>query len=636
MKSWWLGCLALWLGSVEAASLSWQELRSGNLYLQTSSGGPRTLVSQPAWQAAANREQLYLLDGTGRLQQQVDITAAQVSGHVQLPLAASPLDYRLDVPGYSFRSYRLVHDAATRAQFEPAKLHLTADVERGVELYFRVGAGEQAILNGKYQGGVDGLTAQAEGSEVSLRLQLQRHARYSDFDRLVLPVADHDRIFKLQLIGSGKTSFWLDGTANLFAQDPAQLHPLQQAPGQVALRLRQDSPGPTPRLGLGLPYAEIPPLLRKDFASLQPQGAGLYSFTDILNRAPGRELKVRQDYRQRFALDVDMTLFAGSGRRALLGADPDSQRAVTAWLDATRTLNGGLHYLSFADEPNLNYPGYGAFARYFAAMLAEVKAVPWAREAGVRIAVPASSRFVDGPFSENAAQRRGLDWARQLLQEHVSDIDAIAWHQWMIRDLLATRRYRDDILAAADLVGRDEQGRPRKALLLDQTNISSGDSLSPYEQDTWYAAQWWAGVAIASAQDGLLDLVSWFQLADEDSYPKGLWRASGDSFAAKPVAQAWSFVREHWLERVVGLDNDAFEVDALAMSGPQQLSILGVNKAPRLQQVTLAAAPANCRSGTLELLLPEGPRQADFSCSGVQLSFALPPGALFALTWSRP
>ncbi|KTT28976.1 hypothetical protein RSA46_12145 [Pseudomonas oryzihabitans] len=636
MKALLLSSLALWLGGAQAASMSWQELRSGNLYLQTATGDALTVDWRPAWQAAANREQLYLLDGSGHLQQQLDIAADQTRGSARLALPASPLDYRFDVPGYSFRNYRLTHDAATKAQFEPAKLHLTADVAPGVELYFKVGAGEHAVLNGKYQGGVEALVVQPQNGVTGARLPLQRHARYRDFDWLELPVAAQDRVFKLRLIGSGKVSFWLDGTANLFAQDPAQLHPLQQAPGQVDLRLRQDSPGPTPRLGVGLPYAQIPPPLRKDFADLGVQGAGLYSFADVLNRAPQRELEVRQDYRQRFDLDFDVTLLASSGRQAVLEADPQTGLALTRWLEDTRALKGGLHYLSFADEPNLNYPSYAAFSRYFGTMLSQVKAVSWAHAVGVRIAMPASAQFINGPFCDDAASRRGLDWARSLLKEHGPDIDAIAWHRWMLRDLLATRRYRDEIQAAAELVGRDDQGRPRKALLLDQTNISSGDSLSPYEQDTWYAAQWWAAVAIASGQDGLLSLVSWFQLADEDDYPKGLWHNTGTSFAAKPIGRAWTFVRQHWLERVVGLDNDAFEVDALAMSAPHRQGIVGVNKAQRLQQVTLAPAPPHCTSATLELLLPEGPQRSAVSCTAERLTFELPPNALFSLDWSTP
>mgnify|MGYP002040710674 CR=1 FL=1 len=120
----------------------------------------------------------------------------------------------------------------------------------------------------------------------------------------------------------------------------------------------------------------------------------------------------------------------------MLAADSQSFAGLDAWLaDSVRLGNQGLHYLAFADEPNLNYPSYAVFASYFGRMLEHVKANPEARAAGVRIAMPVSSRLLDGPFRIGAGQRRGIDWARQLLVAHGADIDAMAWHEWMVRDL---------------------------------------------------------------------------------------------------------------------------------------------------------------------------------------------------------
>jgi len=157
-------------------------------------------------------------------------------------------------------------------------------------------------------------------------------------------------------------------------------------------------------------------------------------------------------------------------------------------------------------------------------MARQVRSDPANAKAGVRIAMPATSRFVNGPFADNAVDKRGIDWARRLLAESGEQIDALAWHEWMIRDLLATRVYRDSVRRAAELVGLDAKGRPRKALLLDQTNLSSGSSLSPYDQETHFASLWWTSVVINSAQDGLLDMLNWFQAADEPTYPKGMVR----------------------------------------------------------------------------------------------------------------
>src|SRR5690606_14818201 len=124
----------------------------------------------------------------------------------------------------------------------------------------------------------------------------------------------------------------------------------------------------------------------------------------------------RRFYQQRYPITQDITLLSGTGRRSVLAADRTSDDGLDAWLTATRELGGkALHYLAFADEPNLNYSDYASYRRYFQAMLERVQRFPGAREAGVRIAMPASSNLVNGPFHEGSRQRIGLDWSRRLL-----------------------------------------------------------------------------------------------------------------------------------------------------------------------------------------------------------------------------
>src|SRR5690606_5426120 len=145
-------------------------------------------------------------------------------------------------------------------------------------------------------------------------------------------------------------------------------------------------------------------------------------------------------------------------------------------------------------------------------------------------------------------------------------MDALAWHEWRVRDLLATGRNRQSVAAAARRVGLDDHGRPRTKLLLDRDNVVCGAVLSPGEQVRHFAALWWASVVINSSQDGLLELLSWLQAADEPDYPKGMLRMDeSGSFQPKPVAQAQALIARHWLPQVQELANDAFEVDALAL-----------------------------------------------------------------------
>ena len=623
--------------SVHAAPMRWADIRDGSLYLQTDRPDTLTVRWAPAWQADANEERLYLLDGQGKLQGERLIAASETRGSQSWPLAPGAASYQLEIPGYSFRRYQVEHDARTVALFAPAKVHFSAETRDGDELFFKVAAGEHAILAGKFHGGVSALQAQRVGDGKQLSLSLKPYRAYWQFDQVALPVAQDDQVWRLRLQGSGKVAFWLDGSANLFAQNPQQLKPLREDDGQTRLTLHKKLLGPTPNLGIALPYVMPPPSSYAVLDALKPQAATYYSFVDITAKNPHYEDAFRQLYQDRFGITQDITLLAGSQRQADLRADTTSNAGLDAWLAATRALGGkGTHYIGFADEPNLNYPDYASYQSIFNSMARQVRSNPDNAKAGVRIAMPATSRLINGPFADNAADKRGIDWAKRLLAESGDKVDAFAWHEWMVRDLLATRVYRDSVRRAADLVGLDAQGRPRKALLLDQTNMSSGSSLSPYDQETHFASLWWTSVVINSAQDGLLEMLSWFQAADEPNYPKGMLRVHGDDrFELKPVGLAQQFIQQHWLHDVMWLQNDAFEVDVLAMAEESKRSLLGVNKSKRQHRVGLTGTTCPLTNGSLRYFGADNrSRDAPFNCQDGRVSFDLPGETLFALSWS--
>lgn len=629
--------LLLCCGLAGAAQLRWPDIRDGSLYLTPGQTDRLRLDWVGAWQSEANPEQVFLLDGQGRLAARRDIAADESRGEQLWPLATGHGSYRLDIPGYSFRRYRPAFSDSTQAQFAPARLHVSLQVEAGTQFYFQVNAGERAILAGKYHGGVSGLRAVRLDDGQALSLALAAQPAYWQYAQVSLPTSPRPQVWRLELQGSGKAAFWLDGTANLFAQRVADLQPLQQQPGRVDLRLGQQRLGPTAKLGLNLPYLLPPVASHPILDALRPRAAGFYSFVDVLARQPDYETAFRQLYRERFGIQDDITLLAATGRRADLRDDSVSRQGLEAWLAASVGLGGaGRHYIAFADEPNLNYASYDDFRAFFQQRLKQVEDYAGAREAGVRIAMPASSRLVNGPLADLSRERRGLDWARRLLDEFGPRIDALAWHEWMVRDLLATRVYRDTVRQAAALVGTDARGRPRKALLLDQTNLSSGSTLSLYEQDGHYAALWWASVAINASADGLLDMLNWFQAADEPEYPKGMLQVlDPQRFVLKPVGLAQQFIQQHWLDEVLQLSNDAFEVDALAMARGPARSVLGVNKSERVQRVWFDAGDPQCPARpVLTLFGPDHqPRQAELACRDGRLGFELPGQTLFALSW---
>ncbi|WP_330207005.1 hypothetical protein [Pseudomonas sp. AM14(2022)] len=620
-----------------AASMRWGEIRDGSLYLQTDRPDTVTVRWTPAWQADANEEHLYLLDGQGKLQGERLIKASETRGTQSWALLPGAASYRLEIPGYSFRNYRVEHDEHTVALFEPAKVHFSAQTQNGDELYFKVAPGEHAVLAGKFHGGVNALQAQRVGDDKPLTLTLKPYRAYWQFDQLALPVSEREQVWRLRLQGSGKAAFWLDGTANRFAQTPQQLKPVREESGQIHLTLHDKILGRTPDLGIALPYVMPPASSHAVLDALKATAASYYSFVDVTAKNPHFEDAFRKAYQERFGIRQDITLLAGSQRQADLRADVQSNGGLDAWLAGTRALGGkGTHYIGFADEPNLNYSSFEQYRAIFASMARQVRSDPANARAGVRIAMPASSRLVNGPFADNAADKRGIDWARRLLGESAEQIDALAWHEWMIRDLLATRVYRDSVHRAAELVGLDAHGQPRKALLLDQTNMSSGSSLSPYDQETHYASLWWASVVINASQDGLLTMLNWFQAADEPQYPKGMIRVLGDErFELKPVGLAQQFIAQHWLHQVLWLENDGFEVDVLAMAGDEQRGLLGVNKGTRLQRVDLSGAKCPLNNGALRYFGTDNrSRDAPFACRDGRVSFDLPGETLFALSWS--
>jgi len=620
-----------------AAPMQWGDIRDGSLYLQADRPDTVTVRWVPAWQAEANEEHIYLLDGQGKLQGERLIKASETRGSQSWPLLPGAVSYRLEIPGYSFRSYRVEHDDKTVALFSPAKVHFSVETGNGDELFFQVAPGEHAVLNGKYHGGVSALQAQRMDDGQQRSLALKPYRAYWQFDQVALPVSDQPQVWRLRLQGSGKAAFWLDGTANLFAQNPQQLQPLREEPGQVRLTLHDKVLGRTPDLGIALPNLMPPAASHAALDALKPSAASYYSYVDVTSKNTRVADPVRQLYQTRFGIRQDITLLAGTGRQANLRADVQSNNGLEAWLAGTRALGGqGTHYIGFADEPNLNYSSYEDYRAIFVSMARQVRSDPANAKAGVRIAMPASSRFINGPFTRNAADKRGIDWARRLLSESADQVDALAWHEWMIRDLLATRVYRDNVRRAADLVGLDAKGQPRKALLLDQTNLSSGSALSPYDQETHYTALWWASVVINASQDGLLSMLNWFQAADEPPYGKGMVRIHDDGrFELKPVGLAQQFIARHWLPQVLQLDNDAFEVDVLAMAGDTQRALLGVNKGTRLQRVDLSGAKCPLNQSALRFFGADNrSRDIPFACENGRVRFELPGQTLFALNWS--
>lgn len=621
--------LGLCIAQVQAASL--EGIRDGVVHVQGKGTLDLHLEWQNAWQAEAHAERLTLQTGAGVSTDLITIPAEQTRGARSWSLSDGATGYRLEVPGYSFRHYRIRSDSAAGFVFEPAKVHFTLETPHSnLRLYFRIPGGAEAWLGGKHHGGVHTLRARRLSDDLIVEQALTAHDVYPRFDRRALPRASEDQLWELTLVGSGKAAFWLDGTENLFAPAPEALF----TPTYPALELTWDARdnvlGPLPKLGAAMPYAPAPESAAPVIEKLGLQAANYYTFVDVLPAGADKEANFRDSYANRYNIRDDITLVAATGRTAVMSDSSATLSALDSWLSKVLPrLGSGNHYLAFADEPNLNYSDYASFERYFASMAS--KARVRAAELGQRllIAAPASSRFVNGPTTDNAAERRGLLWAEQLLSRYDHLIDGIAWHEWQVRDLRATHHYRDAVRAALKLVGQHADGRPRKALLLTQTNPSSGNALSVYDQNTQYAALWLAGAALNASAEGMLDMFLWFKAVDDPDFPKGLLTTD---LKFKQAGEAMAFLTSAWRGDVLASPTQHLEVDALVIRDGTQYRMLGVNKGRHPLQLKVATEAGRCSSGqTARLLSASGESTLASRCEGTYHRLDVPAETLFIL-----
>lgn len=636
-----LGCGLLSAG-VYAGSLPWQNLRDVTLFILPQQPTQLSLSWSDAWQAEAHTDRYFLQDAKGNLLAQQYLDSTSITGSASYALKADG-PYQLTIPGYSFRNFRMdVANSLVLLQPPKGRLALTSRQPNST-LYFRTRTGVKNVLGGRYQdGGIVALEAKrlSDGQRVRLTLN-QQYDKGFYFDQVTLPDSGQEDTWQLTLIGQGKAAFWLDGSSNLFAASEEELTALRLLPGQVRLTLGSKLLGPTPKLGMAqFDPNQLPASIQAGLQSTQPRFSANYAFYDVLNRNPTHFEAAIQGM-QKMGVKDSLTLLGGTGAQGamfrVLTASQEVKTGLAAWIKLRiRQQNGGLHYISFADEPNLNYPDYATYQRYFREMAQWVRNYPGAYKAGIRIAVPASSLFIDGPSSSNSSARKGADWTRRLLQDNPGLIDAIAWHEWdHSKNLLSTRWYRYSLQQTVKLVGTDDQGRPKLPLFIDQTNIGSGNSTSPYDQNTFYAGLWWMSVVINSSQDGWLSGLAWFLSIDDENHQKGVVRYDSGKLSMRPVAGTMAFIARHWGNTVQALDNTAFDVDAMAMtSADNQQIILGVNKAARQQQVSLSGLKS-CSPDAIQLTLltASGEQPHALTCQANTAQFTLPPQSIFAMSW---
>ncbi|WP_250654725.1 hypothetical protein [Alkalimarinus coralli] len=606
--------ILLWVPHVEAAY--WGSLRDGVLHVSQQQSKERSIPV--SWKgtniADAQNETLYWSSPKGMLLQRVAIPFSQPSGGTNLTIPAVKGDYRLDIPGYSFRKYVVNVPNTLPSVFEPAKLHFSAEVPNTVKLYFQVPANKRFILAGKDHGGVDRLEIVNLTSHEEKVLSLKDYGQlYSSYDQVEVAASPEASIWQLTLKGGGKAAFWLDHIPNLFALDPKELFVPTLEEGQVDISIEGVVAGDMPKIGAALDFSRPPASADAIFDKLKLGSANYYFYEDILSSDIAKDNSFLEYYEQKLGLDNYISILAKTGRRSTISDADDTADFLTRYLKSHRGENGfSFPYLAIADEPNLNYGSYNQFEKDFVAIASTLKNHPEPSVSSIQMAVPQSSRFVNGPTRSDSDERIGADWAERLLQGHPDLVDSISWHQWLVRDLVATEQYKSTVLKARELDRQypAKSGLPRP-LILAQTNISSGNNLSHYEQNTFFAGLWLASVVANASSSGQLSQLNWFKIADDGVWNKGLIAIEGAQFKLKPVAHIMAMINEMWLPKVmdVKFSQPSVEFELLPTSRPDtgEVNMLGVNKSKRQY---VAKISVNCKllscdgepSGTLRTI----------------------------------
>ena len=588
-------CFCCILSSV-AFSQTWPNVRDGVIYVKNTPAAVETrntiaISWSDAWISESQEDHVYLQDPNGILMGRLAFNEENTPGKFFFDLIEKG-DYRLEVAGANYRNVTVSVRDDVATVFEPVKVHKSISLPKSGKMFFQVPKKHAFRFLGKRYGSVSKFYVESLTSKKRYKLSLNKQTHYWQFNHLDIPATDKDEVYEVTWNGSGKVSFWLDDIPNIFALKKEHLFLPVLSMGSAKVQISNEIVGDTPDIGAALPYVYPPKESWSAIESWKLQSANYYFFADDLKSSPKRDMPFIDLYENTFDIKMSNSILANTGRNTVLTSTKTIKSRLSGYFKDRHSLSLlSNNFVALADEPNLNYSNYEHFEKYFSSLASYIKNHPDPMVASTKLAVPQSSRFLNGPTRKGAEERIGIHWAEKLISNYGQWIDAISWHEWLVRDLIDTGRYTDAVVQANALVEQySEKLGNSTALIIGQTNISSGLSLSPYEQDTFFAALWWTSVVIKSSLPGKLDQIMWFKAADDPVYKKGLISVTKNGYIHKPVSDAMQFINSHVYPFVMNITNENPDIDMLTtLSADKKTAfILGVNKSRRDMRVDIA------------------------------------------------
>ena len=598
----------LLLISINSFGYNYESLRDGKIYIRGGSNETITISYQEVWQASTHKDYVYLQSPTGELLETTELGFSDLNGDFTYSLNAGPGDYIITFPSYTYRAFTVTIPNNIKSVYEPPKFYMNCYVSNGFdEFYFYVPATTSSfkILGRKdLNSNADTLTLYDQNNEFVTALYLPEHsysgayAPYNSYQEN----SPHSGFWKISIEHGSyneKVAFWLDDIPNYFCVDTAYYFIPVTDTGYSSIYASNIAGGAAIIGGAlgGNPVQEI--MDNVEFMGLESNNY----YIDQNYREPVNDNADPNNFNWpafNWADDYRIGVYTGSpynlemvsifAPAEWLGSPVSSLYDMNemaefyeAYLIHHNVENQiGLKYFTAIDEPNLqnNYTMTG-YAELVSAIGQRKNSSFYPEVRNTKLLAPSSSNFTDATTTGEF----GAEWAEYIYQNYDENIDGINFHIWNQRDLLSAHLYRDEIIAAHNIIANnDTDSDTLETIIIEQTNMNSGDGSSPYYVNTFYSSLWWTGVVCNAINTGYVTSINWFNTVDDYHHKKGLMYDDSNAYQLKPVGYATKFLIENKLDSVIVASSSHPEVDVLVTIDKSKTKcfIIASNKGKRL------------------------------------------------------
>lgn len=623
-----------------------ENIRDGIVYVRGGNNQSVNVNYEPAYSTETNNDFVYFQSPTGELIDCRKIELDQSSGNFSFNLNAGYGDYIITIAAYSYRKFTINIADNLSAVYCPSKFFINAHLSNTMfQFYFYTPTGTASFtINGRRDNNstVEILRLFDPSNTLIAEFNLPGPAynAYAPFNSYTVsePESGFWRIEFPVLGNTTKVAFWLDDLPNCFCLDPAQWFVPELENGKAEISGGQIS-GKIGMIGGllgGTPASQV----MDNVAFIGLEANNYYIGHDY--REPVN------DNADPFDINWDGFNWNDDSRIGIFTGEPYNLELTQLfmpadWIGGLITTqnqrdelaeffeaylihhnvdnNIGMKYFTPTDEPNGKGYSLNDYVELVHTLAQRKNNSPYIQVSSAEIQIPGSSNFIE--FGSNNPDQIGCVWAEYLYNLYDNEVDGINFHQWEWRTLLNLHRYKTAVETAHNIIASyDTDKDTLETIIIDQTNISSGAGSSPYYVNTFYASLWWASVICNTIGTGYVDIINWFNTADDNYHKKGFMYGVDDNYMIKPVGYATKFLIANKLDKAVSISTNHPEIYAMCSVDSlfSNCSIIAVNTAERENSVSFNIMLPNEMTGNYNLQvykLQEGLTETVMDSSGL-------------------